>query len=471
LTLLANIIESQPSAITFLKQLSSCSFSSISGLDYLVKLLLEESSSMIADMLATDENASSSPAAVKTQHVSSSSSSESNGNDRERLPIAEIIMSAHIALLIISIVMNCADASQRQELSKSIKAQLPKKSWWLMIRVLKAFIVLQGKTGVLLRDNMNSILATIRYMETDDESSDSMINTTAESSSTSAVPLVGCSAFRISPSPSQSSSQRVTAAHDANDWLQDNPEVVVERLHRSPSQMDRRRSVSLPSNNSTPVKVSPQILRNNKISVWGSALPIHPSSKQFLTNDNADSSSNSVEENDVMNSWKMITSFEVDEGSSSLTNTDPVIPFSSPLTSSTRTPTSTATVASDIVTSKMTKSSRDQHPKSARKIERSKSLQSRSTSESHSLEIDLAASVNRDSSVAVGNIKRNTHDHEPVISVPRCKSIYTNNSKKTTISEQKIVASVTIEAPKDSSVAVELGLSWKSKRKFVKSDN
>ena len=181
LTLLANIIESNTECTPFLANIAIIDSTELSSqtifIDYLVTLFLSETSSMIKDLeeseiIINNNNKNSINLSqnnqinenLQTKIDEKSNNNNSNNNNsnnsntmNERLPVAEIIMSAHLCLLIISIVssefklneFNTQNNTQSNSycMKYNVKSKLPRNSWWLAIRILKAFIVLQDKVS------------------------------------------------------------------------------------------------------------------------------------------------------------------------------------------------------------------------------------------------------------------------------------------------------------------------------------
>ena len=70
-----------------------------------------------------------------------------------------------------------ADAVKR---SSQVRAWLPRASWWLLIRILNGFLVLQGRTGVMLLESIAPVVAAVRALETQDDVLQSFPITAAE---------------------------------------------------------------------------------------------------------------------------------------------------------------------------------------------------------------------------------------------------------------------------------------------------
>lgn len=435
ITLLTNIVESQPLVIVTLLKTEMTKSKDFT--QYLVKLLLDESASMISDMLATDEGMAGS---INT-------SAKATLSD-DRLPIAEIVMSAHISLILVTIVIN-VERSQQRELSNAVKAKLPKKTWWLLIRVLKAFIVLQGKTGVLLRDNMQSILSSIKFMENDD----AMI-ITSEISRVSELPGPDLSYH----SPSRSRLQRTGVV----DWLSDASPPGDRKRNISASKVHSRPAILSPDST---VKVSPESLRRNKVSVWASALPIR------LNNDEV-SDHSSTAGSDQMISWTLSIDVE------NKRNLYQDIPMQESSSISSPTPTTAANVTTDVVTPEVeigSWKSKEDFNLSTTRVKAIPSITEYQYLESRQpilpVASDKAISACRPSKVVPYMQSSALNVDSPISSVPAKKYPDSKNRKSqnklaSSLSQERFVASITIEAPNKSTNAA--GLSWKSKRKFTK---
>jgi hypothetical protein len=103
-----------------------------------------------------------------------------SGDMQEQLPVAELILGAHIVLLLHTIVYSRHNNSDNDDKSaendidehdieERIRTALPRKSWWLGIRILKAFLALQGQTGLLLLESAVPVVTAIKRMELEDK--------------------------------------------------------------------------------------------------------------------------------------------------------------------------------------------------------------------------------------------------------------------------------------------------------------
>jgi hypothetical protein len=100
---------------------------------------------------------------IETQQQALQSSSKVVNSNDDQLPIAELILSAHAVLLIHSI-WSISSRQNHKEKNIAIEIEenrnnpyhtdvrkfLPRKSWWFAIRILKAFLSLQGQVSCLL---------------------------------------------------------------------------------------------------------------------------------------------------------------------------------------------------------------------------------------------------------------------------------------------------------------------------------
>jgi hypothetical protein len=135
--------------------------SSLDWMKYLIIQLFRESNHFMNDLEATDhefqtkgENGNDpEPLRIKdADHVNANNSStaENNGN----IPLAEIILSAHMVLLLTTLIMAYFAYAQtmtheQSRLYEEWKQLFPRQSWWLCIRILKAYLALQGQVSIL----------------------------------------------------------------------------------------------------------------------------------------------------------------------------------------------------------------------------------------------------------------------------------------------------------------------------------
>ena len=97
---------------------------------------------------------------------------------QEQLPVAELILGAHVVLLLHTIVYSKhTDANvesrnndiDNHDIEERIRTALPRQSWWLGIRILKAFLALQGQSGLLLLESAVPVVTAIKRMELEDK--------------------------------------------------------------------------------------------------------------------------------------------------------------------------------------------------------------------------------------------------------------------------------------------------------------
>jgi hypothetical protein len=164
-----------------------------------IRVMNSSSASFMGDMEETEprvpEVSSSSSSSTATLNVPVGESKEP-ADKGDKIPVADIILASQASMLLF--VMGCADRPKVGSMmdtenflcmsdansvtdivsspsalneSASIRNALIHKSWWLQIRVLKAFLALQNSTGVFLYDNLLPALEAIRVMELQDVAS------------------------------------------------------------------------------------------------------------------------------------------------------------------------------------------------------------------------------------------------------------------------------------------------------------
>ena len=79
-------------------------------------------------------------------------------SDDDQVPLAKLILSAHISLLLHVFVKD-------QSLRDVCSQLLPMRSFWLPIRILKAFITLHGRTGLVAAESMRGAIIALRFFE------------------------------------------------------------------------------------------------------------------------------------------------------------------------------------------------------------------------------------------------------------------------------------------------------------------
>ena len=96
------------------------------------------------------------------QSPPSSSSIKKSSN----LPLDEIVVATHLVLLLHAISSSLVDKKDHQE--QNIRCRLPSQTWWLPVRVLKAYIALQDQTATLVQENSFPIVQAIQHMQDED---------------------------------------------------------------------------------------------------------------------------------------------------------------------------------------------------------------------------------------------------------------------------------------------------------------
>ena len=201
-----------------------------------------------------------------------------------RLPVGEIILAAHASLLLNALSSSAAgsqntDATDSHlsrrpqvpgsrcgsQLVRHLLDKLPRKSWWLPIRVLKAFLSLQGHSGVLLLESVQPVVAAVQSMEREDAEATEAASvvgaaTTTESDATDATirqqrsqfyaqPTVQSRRSKMVPTESQQPQGNESENPDRNDqstlpnWVLNSPTSQSQyKIPRSdcPGEVKRR---------------------------------------------------------------------------------------------------------------------------------------------------------------------------------------------------------------------------------------
>lgn len=204
---------------------SLCIQSSVSFISYVLLKFLEVCQPLVADFEATEEvfekvkaacqavpcalsvpeqgpvviissDASECPAVTEQPVVMDTDQGDVTGvvtqdsgsslSDANRIPVAEIVLSAHLAILLFTLYnRSAAPACSVPTLHAppvptfiphekcDVLTNLPRQSWWLPLRVLKAFLTLQDKAGTLLQDSVVPLVGAIQLMEAADRLSPS----------------------------------------------------------------------------------------------------------------------------------------------------------------------------------------------------------------------------------------------------------------------------------------------------------
>lgn len=119
-------------------------------LQFLSDWLVAETKSFMSDLVDTD--------ALSNNKAVCNESSTPTSTTEGALPVAKIIISAHICLLL---HIALGENSAREIIAES----LPRASFWLPIRILKAFITLQGKTGLFATESIQNAVVALRALE------------------------------------------------------------------------------------------------------------------------------------------------------------------------------------------------------------------------------------------------------------------------------------------------------------------
>ena len=135
-----------------------------SMIQYFVELLLMESSVFLGDLIATDEAIQQNNYKTDPKRIENSQQKLLLAGDDE-VPISELIFSSHLCLMMYTFIFGklstdkdsgMVKASGGLRKSKAIEMVnyvttcLPRKSWWLCIRILKGYLALQGQVSFLV---------------------------------------------------------------------------------------------------------------------------------------------------------------------------------------------------------------------------------------------------------------------------------------------------------------------------------
>lgn len=125
--------------------------------ELLIEIVLLETADFIDDINRTDE-AMNQPREVGAEGLSrrvsdastspppSQKSSDEDKRESDALPVAALIVASYASLLLHTVV----SASPSHNAMECVRSRLPRGSWWLCIRVLKAFLALQGQVWPFL---------------------------------------------------------------------------------------------------------------------------------------------------------------------------------------------------------------------------------------------------------------------------------------------------------------------------------
>jgi hypothetical protein len=129
-----------------------------------VSVLCRESAAFLPDLEAADRQLlaraqKAGPGAAAEEAAPPVEAAETT-RDKDKLPVAELILSSHAALLLYTLCTGNgggddddegddgdADGAAMAARRAAVRACLPHASWWLPVRALKAFLVLQGADG------------------------------------------------------------------------------------------------------------------------------------------------------------------------------------------------------------------------------------------------------------------------------------------------------------------------------------
>lgn len=148
-----SIIGSSPLKPFFTKAVTHVTLHN-SMVNFFVDVLLAESEIFIEDLVATDEKLARNDGML--------SSSSQNDSCDEDVPVAELIFTAHLCLMLHTCLFGKISSDKTgvvkpsggyvlnsAKVSQSILSRLPRKSWWLCIRILKGYLALQGQVSYL----------------------------------------------------------------------------------------------------------------------------------------------------------------------------------------------------------------------------------------------------------------------------------------------------------------------------------
>ena len=139
---------------------SDCDGFPVDFATFLIAFLSAEAADFLGDIVRTDDAFSGAAKGASPPPPQGSSSLTPPGKAGEQLPVAELILSSHIVLLLY------AAASRGREVGgpSIVEDFLPRNSWWLPTRVLKAFLALQGRAGVLVVASVAPVVAALTSM-------------------------------------------------------------------------------------------------------------------------------------------------------------------------------------------------------------------------------------------------------------------------------------------------------------------
>ena len=106
---------------------------------FLVSVTMRLIDEFMSDLVDTDD-------AINLAHLDRRAEIFVQNNEVDNsLPVAELVLSAHAVLLLF---LTCENNASRESYIVSL---LPRRSWWLPVRLLKGFISLQGQVRLFPR--------------------------------------------------------------------------------------------------------------------------------------------------------------------------------------------------------------------------------------------------------------------------------------------------------------------------------
>ena len=125
-----------------------------------------DSSDLHVDDFTTGVRSSGTPVADSRKSRACNSSKPHTSPDQSQssgtLPVAELVLSGHVVLLLFSI----GGANEPKSTAECrITSRLPYGTWWFPMRILKAFLSMQVHSGVVVVENIAPVVTTIRRIE------------------------------------------------------------------------------------------------------------------------------------------------------------------------------------------------------------------------------------------------------------------------------------------------------------------
>jgi hypothetical protein len=138
---------------------------------FLVALLRMETASFIEDIERTDIYFQDDrPSSVEDK----GDTNDPVGDELTSLPIAELFVSAHMSMALHSLIRSifCEKVPGKGPTLAAEKflqnIGLPRGNWWLLGRILKAYIAVQGQTGIVLLESIEDVVEAVARMDTTD---------------------------------------------------------------------------------------------------------------------------------------------------------------------------------------------------------------------------------------------------------------------------------------------------------------